>query len=74
MEVVTIKTFSNSVEANLVKARFESEGIYCNIINKSMDTAFKFDAITVDPIRLQIRGEDAEKAKVLLVQIEAETK
>lgn len=74
MEIVTIRTFSNLVEANLVKARFESEGIHCNIINKSMDTAFKFDSITVDPIRLQVRSEDLEKAKDILGQIESERK
>lgn len=69
MEVVTIKTFSNSVEANLVKARLESEGIHCNIINQSMDTAFKFDDITVAPIRLQVRSGDVEKAKGILSEV-----
>ncbi len=66
MSLVTIKTFSDSYEANICKGRLEAEGIKCFIKNESFIAANPLLSLAAGNYQLQINEKDAEKVLKIL--------
>lgn len=71
MELITIKTFDNSIDLHIVKARLESEGVTCFIFDENIVSLNPLYNITVGGIKLKVREEDVSKAIAVLREIEA---
>ena len=69
MELITIKTFDNSIDAHLLKIELENEGIECYIYDEHTVTVFPLYSNAVGGIKLYVKNEDAEMAKQILSQI-----
>ncbi|MBN1430275.1 MAG: DUF2007 domain-containing protein [Anaerolineae bacterium] len=67
-EFVTIATFSHPVQAHIVKARLEAEGIWAFVADESTITANWLMSIALGGVRLQVNGKDAENALDILDQ------
>lgn len=61
---ITLRTFSNPMDAHLLKGKLESEGIWCEVHNENA-TAY---APTPDGIKLVILEKDIEKAREFINQ------
>lgn len=70
MNLITIKTFDNSLEAHLLKAKLESEGIVSYLFDENMITMNLFYNITLGGIKLKINALDVEKANQIIHEIE----
>ena len=62
-ELVTIARFEHSMEANLAKTRLESAGIHCFLADEH---AAPLTQLYPGGVKLQVRREDAESARMLL--------
>ncbi len=65
VELTTIKEFSDSADANICKGKLESEGIQCHLLGEEMVNNTQLWN-TYGPIKLQVKSEDAERAKEIL--------
>ena len=65
-EFVTIRTFSNPVEANIVKTKLQDADIYCHLLGEHTVSANPLLSHAVGGIKLQVREEDAEEAEAIL--------
>lgn len=70
MELITIKTFDNPMEAHIVKSRLENEGIHCFLFDENMVSLNPLYNVTVGGIKLKINDKDTEKAKQVLKEIQ----
>lgn len=73
MNLITIKTFDNGIEAHLLKIRLENEGIDCFIFDENIVTLMPLYNIGVGGIKLKINEHDKDKALGIITEI-AETK
>ena len=71
MELITIKTFDNSFEANLLKSKLESENIACYLFDENVVTLYPLYNISVDGIKLKINTFDKEKVTTIISEIES---
>jgi len=62
IKLVTIQTFDKSVYAHIIKAKLESEGIECFLIDENIVTMNWFLSNAVGGIKLQVKNSDVEKA------------
>lgn len=70
MKLVTLKTFENSIEANLLRSKLESEGILCFLFDENMVSLNPLYNITLGGIKLKIREADAQKALQIIEEVE----
>lgn len=61
---ITLHTFYNPVEAEIVRARLESEGIRAFIIDQNMN--YTQIPVMMGGVRLQVERDDVLKAKQIL--------
>ncbi|UCS94601.1 DUF2007 domain-containing protein [Echinicola marina] len=66
MSLIALKTFDNSVEANLLKTKLESEGIQTFLMDENMVTLNPLLSISVGGIKLMVPEELLEKAVGIL--------
>lgn len=66
MSLVTIKTFTDSHEANICKGHLESEGIKCFVNNETFIGASPLLQNAVGGYQLQCSENDAKKALEIL--------
>lgn len=71
MKFVTLKTFDNTIEANLLRSKLESEGIPCFLFDENMVSLNPLFNLTLGGIKLKIRESDAEKALHVIKEIES---
>ena len=71
MELVTIRTFDNSIDSHIWKSKLESEGIKCYLFDENMVSLNLLYNITVGGIKLKINESDFEKANKLIEDIES---
>lgn len=64
MKLVTLHTFQNPFEVQVVKGRLEAEGIKSFIIDENIN--YTFGPMTLEGIRLQVQREDYLQAKHIL--------
>ena len=65
-KMITIKTFINPVEANIIKGRLESEGIPTLLLDENTVNTYWLYAQAIGGIRLQVKEEDVEHALSIL--------
>ncbi len=65
-ELVTIATFSMAVEADLARAKLESEGIECFLADEHTVTVNWLYSQAVGGVKLQVRESDAQRALEIL--------
>lgn len=70
MELITIKTFDNSIEAHLLKSKLESENIMCFLFDENIVGLNPLYNITVGGIKLKINRWDIEKATQIINETE----
>ena len=66
LRLVTIRTFDNSIEANLMKSKLESENIMCFLFDENIVGLIPLYNITVGGIKLKINELDIEKATEII--------
>jgi predicted RNA-binding Zn-ribbon protein involved in translation (DUF1610 family) len=71
LKLVTLRTFSDSIAAHLLKTRLESEGIECYLVNEHISNLHPFYNQAVGGVQLQVQLEDVNAAKSLLEAWEA---
>jgi ribosomal protein S27E len=69
MKLVTIQTFDNSIDAHMMRMRFEDEGINCFIFDENIVNMNLLYNITVGGIKLKINYEDIEKAQLIIEEM-----
>ncbi|WP_338378641.1 DUF2007 domain-containing protein [uncultured Flavobacterium sp.] len=71
MKLITIKTFDNYFEANLLKSKLESENIVCYLFDETLVTLNPLYNLTIDGIKLKINDFDKEKVIEIINEIES---
>ncbi|MFT5860192.1 MAG: hypothetical protein ACI865_002300 [Flavobacteriaceae bacterium] len=69
MDLVTIKTFDGAIEAHILQARLEGEGIKCFIFDENIVTMNPLFNFAVGGIKLKINRSDGEKALSIIQEI-----
>jgi hypothetical protein len=62
MDLVTIKRYASDMEAQLMKARLESEGIYVLLLDEHRSSASPVHHLAGGGVKLQVWDRDIEKA------------
>ncbi len=70
LELITIKTFDNSIEAHLLKSKLESENIKCFLFDENIVCLNPLYNIAVGGIKLKINKSDIEKASQIINETE----
>lgn len=65
-ELITLKTFTNVFEAEVVKGRLESEGVKAYLFNENSVYTLGFTVNEAGEIQLKINAKDLDKAKHIL--------
>ena len=73
MELITIKTFDNPIEAHMMKSKLESENIMCFLFDENIVGLNPLYNITVGGIKLKINRSDIQKAIEIIDEIEKNT-
>lgn len=64
MNLQTIQTFHNTIEANLWKGRLESAGFLCFLYDEHLTSMYPgSNAVLVGGIKLKVRVEDVDRVK-----------
>ncbi|WP_339886691.1 DUF2007 domain-containing protein [uncultured Flavobacterium sp.] len=71
MELITIKTFDNAIDAHLLKLKLESESIPCYLFDENMVSINPLYNVTVGGIKLKINAFDKEKVIQIIYEIES---
>lgn len=66
MELVTIMTFDNSIEAHMMKSKLESENIRCFLFDENIVGLNPLYNVTVGGIKLKINKYDVDNATVII--------
>ena len=66
-DFVTIATFSQPIEAHIVRTRLEDEGIECFIKDEHLVSVNWLLSNAVGGVRLKVRKEDAERAALIII-------
>lgn len=64
--IVTLRTFSSALDAEIAKGILNSAGIECEINDYIMDTLYPIEALSRNSIRLLINDKDSELANKIL--------
>lgn len=70
MELITIKTFDNTISAHILMSRLENEGIKCFLFDENIVSIHPLLNVTVGGIKLKVNGSDVDKAKTVLREID----
>jgi DNA-directed RNA polymerase subunit RPC12/RpoP len=70
LELVTIKTFDNSIQAHILKTKLESENIMCFLFDENIVSLNPLYNITVGGIKLKINVSDIDKATEIIEEID----
>ena len=69
MELVTIYTFDNSIDAHMMRVRLEDEGIPCFLFDENIVNMNPLYNITVGGIKLKINSGDIENAQIIIEEM-----
>lgn len=70
MDLITLKSFDNTIDAHILMARLKNEGIECTLQDENTVSVNPLYSQLVGGIKLKIKREDSEKALLILNQIE----
>ncbi len=71
MSLKTIRTFDDSIQANLVKTKLESEGLICFLFDEHSVSINPLYINTLGGIKLKIRTDDIEVAEGIIQEMES---
>ena len=71
MDLITIKTFDNSIDAHLLKSKLESEHVNCHLFDENIVGLNPLYNITVGGIKLKIDKSDIEKTTLIINEMES---
>jgi hypothetical protein len=66
IKMITIRTFINPIEANIIKGRLESAGIPVLLLDENTVNTYWLYANAIGGMRLQVKEEDVESALNIL--------
>ncbi len=72
MSLITLRTYSNPSDANLMKATLEMQGITCFLFDENLVTINPLYSQMVGGIKLKIDESDKERALEILKEIDEE--
>lgn len=70
MELVTVRTFDNSIQAHLLKSKLESEDITCYLFDENIVGLNPLYNITVGGIKLKVRKADMDRAALNIQEVD----
>jgi predicted RNA-binding Zn-ribbon protein involved in translation (DUF1610 family) len=70
LELVTVRTFDNSIQAHLLKSKLESEGITCYLFDENIVGLNPLYNITVGGIKLKIHKADINKVALIIQEVD----
>jgi hypothetical protein len=70
LELVTVRTFDNSIQAHLLKSKLESEDITCYLFDENIVGLNPLYNITVGGIKLKIHKADIDRAAVIIQEVD----
>jgi hypothetical protein len=70
LELVTVRTFDNSIQAHLLKSKLESEGITCYLFDENIVGLNPLYNITIGGIKLKINKFDMDKASLIIQEVD----
>ncbi len=70
MNLITVKTFDNTIDAHILMARLENEGVPCFLVDDNLVSINPMYAHVVGGIKLKIHEADQDKAIAVLRDIE----
>ncbi|HDR67901.1 MAG TPA: hypothetical protein ENN61_02495 [Bacteroidaceae bacterium] len=65
-KIVTLRTFSNSTEAKIVKSKLDAYGIPCMLTNENILGINPIYDHTIGGVQLKVFEKDIERAQLLL--------
>lgn len=71
---VTVASFLQPIEAHLARARLESDGIECFVVDEHIVGVQWLYAVAVGGVKLQVRSWQSEHAREVLASCQAETR
>jgi hypothetical protein len=71
MNLITLKTFDNPIEAHLYRTILENEGIACEVFDEMTLGLNPFYNMAGGGVKLKIAEEDLEEATVILQKMES---
>jgi len=69
LELITLKTFDNPIDAHLMRAKLESENIVCFLFDEHTVGMNPLYNVTLGGIKLKINKSDIEKATEIIDQV-----
>ena len=70
MNQITIKTFDNSIDAHILMARLEDEGIECFLLGDTINSVYPSLDFTSNGVKLKIFEKDYYKAIEIIKEID----
>ena len=70
LELITIKTFDNSIEAHMVKSKLESESIMCFLFDENIVGLNPLYNVMVGGIKLKIKKSDIRRSTEIIAEAE----
>ena len=70
MNQITIQTFNNSIDAHILMARLENEGIECFLIGDTINSIYPSLDFTSNGVKLNIFESDYEKAIEIINELD----
>ena len=64
--LITFDVFDNAINAHIIGAKLEAEGIECYYVGENMSSIYPVGNISMSGVQLQIRHEDLIKAQEVL--------
>lgn len=74
MNFIPVAVFNNYIDANIILGRLQNEDINCWLKDENIATITPFLSNAIGGIKLMVAEPQAERAKGILIQIEAERK
>lgn len=69
MELITIKSFNNTIDAHILMARLEDEGIECTLFDENIVSINPLYSQLVGGIKLKVKEEDCNRAIQIVNEI-----
>ena len=72
MQFVTIRSFDNYIDANIIFAKLQAEDVHCFLVDEYTATINPFLSNAIGGIKLNVPEAEATKARELLVNFDEE--
>ncbi len=70
MSLIALKTFENAIDAHQLKAKLESEDIFCVLQGEHLASIYPMNNITIQGVTVCVHKDDAEAALRIIHKLE----